>query len=86
MKTKDKIKLVVYNNHTFGYILPEIPNEVQVLRDSILKGAPFAVHRDSFVINKGDKVRPVQRSDFDVYRICIDGYYEDDNYDFDRSL
>lgn len=78
-----KIKLVVLNEHTLGYILPELPNSVQILRQSTLRGAPFRLHETSEQIGSSDKVRLASEADFKVYRVCFDGYKRDcDVYEF----
>ena len=52
-----KTKLVVFNEHTLGYILPETPKTLGILHSSILKGACFEVHPKSKHISSIDKVR-----------------------------
>jgi hypothetical protein len=80
MKTK-KTKLVVYNNHTLGYICPELPNQVNILHSSILKGAPFSINRTYFYIKASDTVRLANKFDFDDFRICFEGYDDSDEYE-----
>jgi len=76
-----KIKLVVFNEHTLGYIIPEIPNYIQPLRASILKGAPFETIETSKCIAKSDKIRLASAKDFDDFRCSFFGYTEEE-YEF----
>ena len=69
-----KTKLVVFNEHTLGYIMPELPKYVQVLHASILKGAPFEMHPSSKLINKNDEVRLASEKDFESFR-CVFGSF-----------
>lgn len=77
----DKIKLVVINENTLGYILPERPTWAGVLRASVIKGS---VDRDCDITPiTGKAVRLASERDFDEYRICFDGY-NNDRYEFDQ--
>lgn len=80
------IKLVVFNEHTLGYIFPDFPNYVQVLHSSILKGAPHTTqHPDCFLIHKDSKVRLASEQDFADFRCVFDGYKNDKDYEYDKS-
>jgi hypothetical protein len=82
---REKIKLVVFNEHTLGYILPELPDFVQILHSSILKGAVFSVQQSNFLIGKNDKVRLASKQDFADYRISFEGYEKDSIYLFNEK-
>ena len=75
-----KIKLVVLNNHTLGYILPELPNNVQILHASVLRGAVNCGH--SVLIKKSDYVKLASEKDFDEFRVLMDGYKKDLVYEY----
>lgn len=72
-----QIQLVVFNEHTLGYILPEMPKYVCVLHQSILKGAPFNLHPDSNYISPSDKIRLATEQDFNDYRVSVEGFNND---------
>ena len=78
----DKIKLVVFNEHTIGYIMPERPDYVQVLHASILRGATFELLPTSKYISKTDKVRLASEKDFNDYRISFEGYKDNISYEY----
>lgn len=76
-----KTKLVVFKEHTLGYIMPEMPNVVFVLRAYEKRGA---TNHESVAINKGDKVRLANEKDFEYYRVQLDGYRNDSDYEFEK--
>jgi hypothetical protein len=76
-----KIKLVVLNEHTLGYILPQLPKYVQVLHASILKGAPFELHPSSKYIFQSDVVRLASKTDFDSFKVSMVGFNSEE-YEF----
>lgn len=73
---------MVFNEHTLGYILPEIPNAVQILHASVLKGATWSMSKCSDLISKVDKVRLATEKDFDNFRCCFSDAYKTDEYEF----
>jgi hypothetical protein len=77
-----KTKLVVFNEHTLGYIIPENAKEVYVLHESILKGATFRLNPVSSLINKNDTVRLATKEDFNEYRVSFEGYENNPNYQY----
>jgi hypothetical protein len=79
----DKIKLVVFNEHTLGYILPEQPERVCILHTSILKGSYLS---DSSTIYVTDgTVRLATEEDFNSFRVSFEGYEQDPNYEYAKS-
>lgn len=82
MKTQ-KIKLVVVNENTLGYINPETNNLI-VFRASVTGGKSsrfFSYDNDVFQLNTSDKVRLASAKDFEKYRCSFDGYTLDE-YEF----
>lgn len=77
-----RIKLVVFNEHTLGYIAPELPQYVFPLRASILKGAPFETNESSKLISKSDNVRLASEQDFEDFKVCFRGYDNENEYEF----
>ena len=69
-----RIKLVVYNEYMLGFIDPQLPQYIQVLSDSILKGSPLGLWPSSVLINKRDNVRLASRKDFEDFRHSFEGY------------
>lgn len=70
----DKIKLVVFNEYALGYIMPEQPDKVCTLADSVLRGAPFRVMNEPYYIGSKDTVRLAGKQDFETFRVVFDGY------------
>jgi hypothetical protein len=71
----NRIKLVVFKGHTLGYILPDLPDSVQVLHASILKGAPCNdLYPSSKQINSTDEIRLATEQDFNSFRVSFEGY------------
>ncbi len=74
---EERIKLVVIDEHTLGYIRPG-SKSAGVLHASVLRGAVG----DGFSIYiEGKKVRLASAKDFDDYRCSFEGYSEDE-YEF----
>ncbi len=76
----DRIKLVVIDEHTLGYINPERPDYAGVLHTSILRGSPFSYWASCIYI-KNSKVRLASLKDFDDYRVSMVGYKKEE-YEF----
>jgi hypothetical protein len=77
-----RIKLVVFNEHTLGYIVPELPKYMFPIRASILKGATFETSDSSKLISSNDKVRLASEQDFDDFRVCFGGFGNESEYEF----
>lgn len=80
-----RTKLIVLNEHTLGYILPELPNTCQILHSSSFRGSTH-VRNSSVPIAKTDKVRLASKHDFDAYKILFKGYENDPNYIYDDGV
>jgi len=80
-----KTKLVVYNEHTLGYISPELPNYVSVLHASVLRGASSGLWPSPILISSKDTVRLAKKEDFDTYRVVFDGFANDREYEFNNN-
>lgn len=83
---KAKIKLVVADEHTLGYIIPET-NSLGVLHSSILRGSPLG--NDQVMAAKPlgifSKIRPASEKDFDDYGVMFDGYKNSGEYEYDET-
>ncbi len=78
-----KIKLVVLNENTLGYIQPELPNYVQHLHASVLRGA---YQSSPSLIGSTDKVRLASENDFSEYRVHFGSFGNKDEYEFAESV
>lgn len=81
----DKIKLVVFNEHTLGYILPELPNYVQILHASVLRGSTSGLHESSVLIGSLDKIRLAGANDFNMFRVSFKGFNNSEEYEYDTK-
>lgn len=70
----EKIKLVVYNEHSLGYILPNEPNTLKILGQSVIKGAGCFLGWYEKIIHSTDTVRLANESDFHFFRVSFNGY------------
>jgi hypothetical protein len=78
-----KVKLVVYQEHTLGYITPELPNYVQILHSSVLRGSPKK--SDNFGSFMADgSVRLATEKDFDDYRCYFSDRYRTDEFEYQK--
>ena len=68
----ERIKLVVFNEHTLGYILPEQPERVCILHTSILKGS-YLSNSSTIYVSDGT-VRLASEQDFNSFRVSFQGY------------
>lgn len=80
----NKIRLVVVDEHTLGYIQPETPRTYGVLHASILKGAAFELYPSSKMISPLNKIRLATEKDFKEFRVSFDGYKDDNNYEYSK--
>jgi hypothetical protein len=78
----DKIKLVVLNENTLGYIIPELPNYVQHLHASVLRGATGS---SPSLVGSTDKIRIASEKDFHEYGVYFGGYGNKEEYEFADS-
>ncbi|MEO2050277.1 MAG: hypothetical protein ABGX00_00820 [Allomuricauda sp.] len=81
---QEKIKLVVIDEHTLGYIFPELPNSAGILRASILRGSNFNDMGGSISLH-GATVRLASEKDFDDYRVVFDGYKNSPEYEYEEN-
>lgn len=82
-----KIKLVVYKEHTLGYILPELPNSVQILHSSPLKGANGTTNlQDNYHINNLNEIRLASEKDFDDFNVDFKGYDDKEVYEYSEGV
>lgn len=82
--SREKIKLVVFNEHTLGYILPEQPNRVCILHTSILRGS-YLSDRSVIYVTDGT-VRLASENDFDDYRCVFSDGYKNGDYEYQTEL
>lgn len=81
----EKIKLVVFNEYALGYIMPERPDTVFTLADSVLRGAPIRTIITPYYIGAKDTVRLAGKQDFENFKVVFHGYDNPDEYEFDMN-
>lgn len=79
----ERIKLVVADEHTLGYVIPN-SEMVGVLHASILKGATWCCPAsiEPKPIGMFKNIRLASEKDFDDFRVSFEGYKKDSNYEF----
>lgn len=74
-------KYVVLNEHTLGYLIPEMPNAMGILHASILRGSP---HNDldgwTLLVPSVDTIRAATPEDFRLYRVHLPRDYEGNDH------
>jgi hypothetical protein len=80
----DKIKLVVLNEHTLGYMSPTCNYVVHVFAHSVLRGAGCFLGWTEKCIGQHDVVRLATEQDFDDFRVSFVGFKTDNNYLYSR--
>ncbi len=77
-----RIKLVVVNEHTLGYIDPDRPHTLSILRLRTERSAPFSTMDTPRPLFSSDYVRLASRLDFKAYRVCFDGFDDETKYEY----
>lgn len=80
----ERIKLVVYNNHTLGFINPKYPSLVQVLHSSVLKGAVGTTIMSSYQIGSTDVIRLANAQDFEDFRCHFGSFENEEEYIYQK--
>lgn len=78
-RTDSKIKLVVGDEHTLGYIQPN-SQFVSVLHSSILKGSPFGLNPSNLLTSQFKSIRLATPQDFEEFKICFKGFENKTQY------
>ena len=76
----EKIKLVVLEEHTLGYITELMPNYVSVLHGSVLRGSPYSIMNNNALIGN-NKVRLATEKDFNDFNVSFEQYKNKSKYD-----
>lgn len=66
-----RTKIVVFNEHTLGYIVSLMPNTLHVLRVNVSKGATFEILPSSKSITSDDTIRLASKEDFINFRLNL---------------
>ena len=82
MEKDSRTTLVVFNEHTLGFITPNLPNNCQILHASILRGATKT--DGSVLISWNDKIRLATEKDFDAFRVHFGGFENENEYIYQK--
>lgn len=69
----NKIRLVVYEEHTLGYIEPERPNTLCVIWGSGLRNSPYSFGQVT-TISPVYALRTASEKDFNDFNVSFKGY------------
>jgi len=68
------VRVVVVNENALGYIYPDKPTHLSVLRASIIKSSRFRSEDGPQRFWDSDVIRPATKEDFDTFRVSFAGY------------
>jgi len=77
----NKIKLVVADENTLGYIDPRVPDHLNILHGSILKGSNLD-WRNGPTYVMGRNIRLASEKDFNDYGVMFDGYKNSGDFEY----
>lgn len=83
MEQDKLIKLVVAEGHTLGYVNPELPQQLSILRASTLMGSPYSEFGGAIMLPKDHRLASAQ--DFENFNISSVGYLNPDEYEYDNT-
>lgn len=67
----DQARYVVLDEHTLGYMIPELPGQFGILAGSVLRGGHDPMQGTVLISPGRTKVRPATESDFSEYRVSL---------------
>lgn len=70
----EKIRLVVYDDCVLGYVIPEIPNSIQILHSSVLRGSCNSNEQGSIPLTPLKTLRTATEKDFNEFNVSFIGY------------
>jgi len=84
-----KIKLIVADENTLGFIVPNMPRVFHVLHANVLKGSPYSdtgINSVNIPLD-GHQYRLATKQDFIDYRVRYEGYFKEPwDYEWDEEL
>ena len=78
----EKIQLIVIDNHTLGYLIPN-STMAGILHTSVLKGSTLNQYDN--VETKEKNIRLASKKDFEDFRVSFEGYENSDEYLYDKT-